>query len=767
MPISALSAEEVWDGTFPAADENAAYSGGSGLQEDPYLISTAEDLAQLSVNTNEIPDYTVDKYFKQTADIILNSPDVFARDEKGYITGIAEGKTANAWTPIGNHFYFTNSFCGNYDGAGHAVRGIYIETEVDYQGLFGYINNGSVSRLGIEDSFIFGWSWVGGVAGILWYGSTVKRSNNRGTVFGTYDIGGLVGFNCATVKYSYNTGTVSGTDFVGGIVGYNGDSSVVTQCYNIGSISGSEFVGGVAGNNSFSKELSESFNAGPVSGNAVIGGVAGSNSWYSSLVNCYNIGRVWGTESVGGVVGEVSYYATVENCYYLNTCTEISSEFGTALTEAQMQETTDFIGFDFESVWMLDPTTEYYYPILRSIGYIVSTPVIAVTGVSLNKTALQLKAGENETLIATIRPTDATNKNVTWTSSDTDVASVHDGLVTAKKAGTAVITVITEDGNFTAVCAVTVTQPVTGVELNKSSLTLQVGESEGLLAAVLPDDATNKQVVWTSSNSSVASVSQNGAVTALKVGTAVITVTTADGGFTATCNITVEPKKVTGVTLNKTTLTLKVGLTETLSAAVMPSDASDKAVTWSSDNTAVAAVSSGGVVTAVKEGTATITVTTADGGFTATCAVTVVPNKIELKPGLGYKLNESGTIVYNIKPETKVSDLVKNFAGSGTIEVRNKDGVLLSGDKFVGTGAIINLIAGGRVVDTLIVAVLGDVNGDGKVLANDARLVLRHVAKLGTLAELQMLAGDTDGNKKIEATDARIILRVAAKLHKF
>jgi len=739
MPISALSAEEVWDGTFPAADENAAYSGGSGLQEDPYLISTAEDLAQLSVNTNEIPDYTVDKYFKQTADIILNSPDVFARDEKGYITGIAEGKTANAWTPIGNHFYFTNSFCGNYDGAGHAVRGIYIETEVDYQGLFGYINNGSVSRLGIEDSFIFGWSWVGGVAGYHSQFSTITDCHNNGTVKGFWGIGGIVGENGGTVTQSYNTGYVWGN----------------------------ERTGGVAGNNSFSKELSESFNAGPVSGNAVIGGVAGSNSWYSSMVNCYNIGRVWGTESVGGVVGEVSYYATVENCYYLNTCTEISSEFGTALTEAQMQETTDFIGFDFESVWMLDPTTEYYYPILRSIGYIVSTPVIAVTGVSLNKTALQLKAGENETLIATIRPTDATNKNVTWTSSDTDVASVHDGLVTAKKAGTAVITVITEDGNFTAVCAVTVTQPVTGVELNKSSLTLQVGESEGLLAAVLPDDAINKQVVWTSSNSSVASVSQNGAVTALKVGTAVITVTTADGGFTATCNITVEPKKVTGVTLNKTTLTLKVGLTETLSAAVMPSDASDKAVTWSSDNTAVAAVSSGGVVTAVKEGTATITVTTADGGFTATCAVTVVPNKIELKPGLGYKLNESGTIVYNIKPETKVSDLVKNFAGSGTIEVRNKDGVLLSGDKFVGTGAIINLIAGGRVVDTLIVAVLGDVNGDGKVLANDARLVLRHVAKLGTLTELQMLAGDTDGNKKIEATDARIILRVAAKLHKF
>lgn len=615
---------------------------------------------------------------------ILNGGAISGYENVGGVVGENHGILTNCYNTgsVSGEIRVGGAVGENHERIMNAYNTGTVSGETYVGGVIGY-NDEALVKNSNNTGTVSGETYVGGVVGILWYGSTVKRSNNRGTVFGTYDIGGLVGFNCATVKYSYNTGTVSGTDFVGGIVGYNGDSSVVTQCYNIGSISGSEFVGGVAGNNSFSKELSESFNAGPVSGNAVIGGVAGSNSWYSSMVNCYNIGRVWGTESVGGVVGEVSYYATVENCYYLNTCTEISSEFGTALTEAQMQETTDFIGFDFESVWMLDPTTEYYYPILRSIGYIVSTPVIAVTGVSLNKTALQLKAGENETLIATIRPTDATNKNVTWTSSDTDVASVHDGLVTAKKAGTAVITVITEDGNFTAVCAVTVTQPVTGVELNKSSLTLQVGESEGLLAAVLPDDATNKQVVWTSSNSSVASVSQNGAVTALKVGTAVITVTTADGGFTATC------------------------------------------------------------------------------------AVTVVPNKIELKPGLGYKLNESGTIVYNIKPETKVSDLVKNFAGSGTIEVRNKDGVLLSGDKFVGTGAIINLIAGGRVVDTLIVAVLGDVNGDGKVLANDARLVLRHVAKLGTLTELQMLAGDTDGNKKIEATDARIILRVAAKLHKF
>ena len=167
----------------------------------------------------------------------------------------------------------------------------------------------------------------------------------------------------------------------------------------------------------------------------------------------------------------------------------------------------------------------------------------------------------------------------------------------------------------------------TGVTLNQGNLTLtSAGQTASLTATVSPSNATNKSVTWTSSNPSVATVSSSGVVTAVANGTATITATTADGSNkTATCAVTVNiPVKATGVSLNQTSLTLtSAGQTATLQATVSPSNASNKNVTWSSSNPSVATVSNG-VVTAVANGTATITVTTADGSNkTATCAVTV------------------------------------------------------------------------------------------------------------------------------------------------
>lgn len=101
VPISALSADGVWDGVMPEANQNAAYSGGSGTQSDPFIIATAEDLAQLSVNAATFSNYSSGKYFLQTDDIVLNPSDVFETDSSGVITGIKEGETANIWTPIG------------------------------------------------------------------------------------------------------------------------------------------------------------------------------------------------------------------------------------------------------------------------------------------------------------------------------------------------------------------------------------------------------------------------------------------------------------------------------------------------------------------------------------------------------------------------------------------------------------------------------------------------------------------------------------------
>ena len=165
---------------------------------------------------------------------------------------------------------------------------------------------------------------------------------------------------------------------------------------------------------------------------------------------------------------------------------------------------------------------------------------------------------------------------------------------------------------------------VTGVTLNKTSTSIQVGGTETLTATVSPKDAANKKVTWKSSNAAIATVDANGKVTGVKAGEATITVTTEDGGKTATCKVTVSDKeiKVTGVKLNKSETSLLVGGNETLTATVLPEDATNQNVTWKSDKPEIATVAEG-KVTGVKAGTAIITVTTEDGGKTATCKVTV------------------------------------------------------------------------------------------------------------------------------------------------
>lgn len=169
---------------------------------------------------------------------------------------------------------------------------------------------------------------------------------------------------------------------------------------------------------------------------------------------------------------------------------------------------------------------------------------------------------------------------------------------------------------------------VTGVSLNKNATTIAIGANETLTATITPANADNQAVTWSSNNTAVASVDQTGKVTGVSAGTATITVTTQDGNKTATCTVTVpdptaDPVAVTGVSLNKTSTSLTVGSSETLTATVAPANATNQAVTWSSNNTAVATVNQNGLVTAVAAGTATITVTTADGNKTATCTVTV------------------------------------------------------------------------------------------------------------------------------------------------
>ena len=265
-----------------------------------------------------------------------------------------------------------------------------------------------------------------------------------------------------------------------------------------------------------------------------------------------------------------------------------------------------------------------------------TTPAdVKVSRITLSaSTGLALTKGQTQKLTATVAPANATNKTVTWKTSDKNVATVSEnGLVTAVGGGDATITCTAKDGsNVKATCKVTVTVPVSGIQLSQTSAALTVGDTLTLTKTIYPSDATNQAVTWTSSSDAVASVDSNGKITAKTAGSAMITCkSVSDNSVVGICNVTVKAKvqtpseiKVNKITLNKTTASVTKGKTLQLTATVTPGNATKKEVKWSTSNKNVAMVSTSGLVTAKSAGTATITCTAQDGsGVKATCKITV------------------------------------------------------------------------------------------------------------------------------------------------
>ncbi|MBD5410327.1 MAG: leucine-rich repeat protein [Treponema sp.] len=246
---------------------------------------------------------------------------------------------------------------------------------------------------------------------------------------------------------------------------------------------------------------------------------------------------------------------------------------------------------------------------------------IAVDSITLSTTTLTIEPGKMRTLTATVTPSNAEDKIVTWSSSDEKVATVSDdGTVTAHAEGTATITA--KAGGKEATCTIAVKPiliAVKSVSLNMTILTLTSGETGKLTATVTPSDADDSTVAWSSSNADVATVGNDGTVTAIKAGKA--TITAQAGDITAECAVSVNPILVENVTLDVTTLTLAPGMTKKLAATVKPDNADDKTVTWSSSNVEVAMVSNDGTIGAIKAGKTSITAQAGD--ITAECVVTV------------------------------------------------------------------------------------------------------------------------------------------------
>ncbi len=250
-----------------------------------------------------------------------------------------------------------------------------------------------------------------------------------------------------------------------------------------------------------------------------------------------------------------------------------------------------------------------------------------VSALALDKHSLKLKVGEQDMVRATVSPDNADDKAVVWFSANDVIATVDDkGNVKALKAGEVWIKAVSNDNTEAKdSCKVTVMQPVTGVTLTPTSYRLtNIGETVELVANVLPDDATNKEVKWTSSNEAVCMVA-NGKVVATGFGTAVVLVSTVEGGFMASCTVVVEKEAVpvTAIVLSQTSATLIKGETLLLTATVSPNDATNKNIIWKSSDETVCAVTQNGLIIAIGEGKSVVTVVPENGICQAQCDVTV------------------------------------------------------------------------------------------------------------------------------------------------
>lgn len=488
LPGPAAAADEVWNGIMPAFNGSATFSGGNGSFEDPYLISTAADLAQLSANVNSGVDYN-DVYFQMPDDIVLNA------DTSNYMNWDT-APPANTWTPIGTYTAISSDidypFKGTFDGDGHTVSGVYINVPAtNYQGLFAWVVGGTINNLGITDSYIKGKIYIGGVAGTCdggviencYYTGSISASGNAGGVVGQNNgtvqycyntgslsggsencMGGVVGVNIGTIENSYNSGSVSSTGSnVGGVVGLIGSylsPYTIKNSYNTGSVSGISSIGGVVGRNTGNAAVQDCYNTGSVSGTELVGGVVGMSrvsGGNPTVQYCYNSGSVSGTTDVGGVVGQ-NYGTTAEvtGCYYDRQMCPVGgigvdegegSEAEGKLT-SEMTSGIAFTGWDTAGTWTL---TAGLYPLLTGMHETDAAAFVSVSPVFLEEPETAAKVDSNFTL--------STANGVSWASSDDSVISVSGDTGTVEGDGTAVLTASLNGAAKNVILTVDITPP--------------------------------------------------------------------------------------------------------------------------------------------------------------------------------------------------------------------------------------------------------------------------------------------------------------------
>ena len=322
---------------------------------------------------------------------------------------------------------------------------------------------------------------------------------------------------------------------------------------------------------------------------------------------------------------------------------------------------------------------------------------ILVTGVSLNASTVKMYVGQSYQLIHTIKPSNATNKGVTWSSSNTNVVSVSNGKIVGKSSGKARITVTTNDGRYSAYTDVTVinrpssnssssSKPSSSsssgssisssIDIIKDTIELNKG-SEEKLEYKLSQDLTDSIIIWKSSNTDVAVV-KNGIVTAISDGEATITATINGKDIKDTCKVIVRKLDLMGIVFEDESLSISVGKTLKLTLNALPSGADLPSLKWDVDNIEILSVSDEGVIKAINVGEAIVTVSSVDGKYSASINIVVTPyvsEPIEINVE-GYDLNfDENTYSYTLKIKNekslKITSNVKDISIKGNDKLEN------------------------------------------------------------------------------------------------
>ena len=394
---------------------------------------------------------------------------------------------------------------------------------------------------------------------------------------------------------------------------------------------------------------------------------------------------------------------------------------------------------------------------------------VKVTGISLNQSNLELKIGDTYTIISTLTPDNATNKNVEWSTSNNDIVSVENGKITAKNKGEAIITAKSLDTGVTAECNVKVIKKATGIGLNKDNILFNSKDNltQKLVATVLPQDANIQDVEWKSNNEKIATVDGEGNITAVGSGKCVITATTKDGtNLSSKCNVTVNVL-AEQISFDKDEYILNSRDIKNLSVTLNPKESSKK-LGWTSSDTKIATVDNGGNVTPVRNGKCIITATTTDGSNLSTSCNVVVDIKAE-KISLdktNYVFNESTALelTATVLPKeaskelkwTSSDEKVAKVTTGGVVVPVGKGSCKITVETTDGT----NLSASCSITSN-ITYIRGDITRDGKVDMEDVYTSTKRLAR-GTLSDEDKLIIEVTNDRRVDMEDIYKMLKYIA-----